>query len=68
MTPDLTSSPKPAPRQASYSSGQRFKQLFTRYKLLALLLAIAVIWTFFSVLTDGAFVSPRNLSNLLRQM
>ena len=32
------------------------------------MLAIAVIWTFFSVLTDGAFVSPRNLSNLLRQM
>ncbi|MFP3616700.1 sugar ABC transporter permease, partial [Paraburkholderia sp. SIMBA_050] len=46
----------------------RIKQLFARYKLLALLLAVAVIWVFFSFLTEGAFVTPRNLSNLLRQM
>src|SRR3984957_21203038 len=69
MTPDVTSSPKrSATGGASTSSGQRFKQLFTRYKLLALLLAVTVIWIFFSFLTDGAFVTPRNLSNLLRQM
>ena len=69
MTPDVTSSPKrSATGGASTTSGQRFKQLFTRYKLLALLLAVTVIWIFFSLLTDGAFVTPRNLSNLLRQM
>ena len=69
MTPDVTSSPKrSATGGASASSGQRFRQLFTRYKLLALLLAVTVIWIFFSFLTDGAFVTPRNLSNLLRQM
>ncbi|MDN7180637.1 sugar ABC transporter permease [Caballeronia sp. SEWSISQ10-4 2] len=69
MTPDVTSSPKrSATSGASASSGQRFRQLFTRYKLLALLLAVTVIWIFFSFLTDGAFVTPRNLSNLLRQM
>jgi D-xylose transport system permease protein len=69
MTPDVTSSPKrSAAGGAHTSSGQRFKQLFTRYKLLALLLAVTVIWVFFSFLTDGAFVTPRNLSNLLRQM
>ncbi|MDB5783866.1 sugar ABC transporter permease [Caballeronia mineralivorans] len=69
MTPDVTSSPKrSATSAASASSGQRFRQLFTRYKLLALLLAVTVIWIFFSFLTDGAFVTPRNLSNLLRQM
>jgi D-xylose transport system permease protein len=69
MTPDVTSSPKrSATGGASTTSGQRFKQLFTRYKLLALLLAVTVIWIFFSFLTDGAFVTPRNLSNLLRQM
>ena len=69
MTPDVTSSPKrSAAGGASTTSGQRFKQLFTRYKLLALLLAVTVIWIFFSFLTDGAFVTPRNLSNLLRQM
>jgi len=69
MTPDVTSSPKRSATGSSNStSGQRFKQLFTRYKLLALLLAVTVIWIFFSLLTDGAFVTPRNLSNLLRQM
>jgi D-xylose transport system permease protein len=47
---------------------QRFQQFFSRYKILALLIAIAIIWTFFASLTHGAFVSPRNVSNLLRQM
>jgi D-xylose transport system permease protein len=45
-----------------------FKQLFTQYKILALLLAIAVIWAFFSWKTEGGFTSARNLSNLMRQM
>ena len=44
------------------------KQVFSRYKIIALLIAIAIIWTFFSWKTEGGFVSPRNLSNLLRQM
>ena len=44
------------------------KQLFTQYKILALLIAIAVIWAFFSWKTEGGFTSPRNLSNLMRQM
>jgi D-xylose transport system permease protein len=44
------------------------KQLFTRYKMLALLMAVAVIWFFFWWQTDGSFLTPRNLSNLLRQM
>src|SRR6201996_3331638 len=68
MTPDLSSAENRAGERASIATGQRVKQLFARYKLLALLLAVAVIWTFFSFLTDGAFVTPRNLSNLLRQM
>jgi D-xylose transport system permease protein len=42
--------------------------LFTQYKVLSLIIAIALIWTFFSWQTDGGFVSPRNLSNLMRQM
>jgi D-xylose transport system permease protein len=46
----------------------KIKQLFTQYKILALLIAIAVIWAFFSFKTDGGFISPRNLSNLMRQM
>ncbi|WP_050470093.1 sugar ABC transporter permease [Herbaspirillum chlorophenolicum] len=44
------------------------KQIFGRYKIIALLIAIAIIWAFFSWQTDGGFVTPRNLSNLLRQM
>ncbi|MGH8419482.1 MAG: sugar ABC transporter permease [Pseudomonas sp.] len=44
------------------------KQLFTRYKMLALVIAIALIWLFFSWQTEGGFFTPRNLSNLLRQM
>ena len=44
------------------------KRLFTQYKILALLFAIALIWFFFSWKTEGGFISPRNLSNLMRQM
>jgi D-xylose transport system permease protein len=32
-----------------------------------LLVAIALVWLVFSLLTDGVFVSDRNLSNLMRQ-
>lgn len=46
----------------------RAKQVFGQYKMLALLVAVALIWAFFAWKTDGGFVSPRNLSNLLRQM
>jgi D-xylose transport system permease protein len=69
MTPDVTSpTPGDTGSSASYGTAQRFQQLFSRYKILALLLAVAAIWIFFSFLTHGAFVTPRNLSNLLRQM
>ncbi|TLU73692.1 sugar ABC transporter permease [Lichenicoccus roseus] len=44
------------------------KGAFSRYKILALLLAIAVIWALFWQLTDGDFLTARNFSNLLRQM
>jgi len=69
MTPDLTSTPArgDAPQDGA-GFGQRLQQLFARYKILALLIAVAAIWIFFSALTQGAFVSPRNVSNLLRQM
>jgi D-xylose transport system permease protein len=46
----------------------KIKQLFTQYKILALVIAIAVIWAFFSWKTDGGFTSARNISNLMRQM
>ena len=39
------------------------KQLFTRYKMLALVFAVVLIWLFFSWQTEGGFLTPRNLSN-----
>ncbi|SFA97120.1 D-xylose transport system permease protein [Collimonas sp. OK607] len=50
------------------TSSINIKQLFRQYKIMALLIAIAIIWAFFSWKTEGGFVTPRNLSNLLRQM
>lgn len=44
------------------------RQLFSRYKIVALLFAIAIIWAFFTFETDGDFLTARNFSNLLRQM
>ncbi|MGH8778492.1 sugar ABC transporter permease [Paraburkholderia sp.] len=68
MTPDATThDAKPATPKASFGTAQA-QQFFSRYKILALLIAVAAIWLFFSLLTQGAFVTPRNLSNLLRQM
>ncbi len=69
MTTD-TISPRPsaATSAAGLGGADRIQQLFARYKILALLFAVAAIWLLFSLLTHGAFATPRNLSNLLRQM
>jgi D-xylose transport system permease protein len=47
---------------------KNFQRFFTQYKIVTLLFAIVVIWAFFGMLSDGAFLTPRNFSNLLRQM
>jgi D-xylose transport system permease protein len=68
---DKVQAPLPAAaRRAAPAAGGgiNFKQIFTQYKILALLVAIAIIWAFFSFKTDGGFTSARNLSNLMRQM
>jgi D-xylose transport system permease protein len=59
-----------APTRAASTANNTlsFKHIFTQYKILALLVAIALIWAFFSWKTDGGFTSARNLSNLMRQM
>jgi len=49
-------------------TSNKLKKLFTQYKMLALLIAIALIWAFFSYKTEGGFMTPRNMSNLMRQM
>ncbi|HEY3536355.1 MAG TPA: sugar ABC transporter permease [Trinickia sp.] len=69
MTPETISPSRAGTTdERSLPGTERIRQLFARYKILALLLAVAVIWVFFAVLTHGAFATPRNLSNLLRQM
>ncbi|WP_229428889.1 sugar ABC transporter permease [Massilia sp. ST3] len=68
MKIDSIPAPVQAPRQSAAAPGISFKQIFTQYKILALLVAIALIWAFFSWKTDGGFTSARNLSNLMRQM
>ncbi len=50
------------------SFGKSLKHFFAQYKVLSLIIAIAVIWGLFGYLTEGAFLSSRNFSNLLRQM
>jgi D-xylose transport system permease protein len=57
-----------ATRPVADKPAMNLKHIFTRYKILALLVAIAVIWAFFGWKTDGGFTSARNLSNLMRQM
>lgn len=47
---------------------KKLQRFFTQYKIVTLLFAIVVIWLFFGTLSDGAFLTPRNFSNLLRQM
>lgn len=47
---------------------RQVQQFFVRYKIAALLLALVVIWIFFHIGTDGGYVTPRNMANLLRQM
>ena len=47
---------------------KNLKRFFSQYKILTLIFAVVMIWAFFGSLSDGAFLTPRNFSNLLRQM
>ena len=47
---------------------KKIQRFFTQYKIVTLLFAVVVIWALFGSLSDGAFLTPRNFSNLLRQM
>ncbi|AWK51440.1 sugar ABC transporter permease [Clostridium beijerinckii] len=59
--------------QLSKSTGSEKEKKFEfnvifKSKMTAILLATAVLWVLFTVLTDGNFLTTRNLSNLFRQM
>jgi D-xylose transport system permease protein len=44
------------------------KLLRTNVQTYTMVLAMLAIWAFFSVLTEGRYVTPRNFSNIFRQM
>lgn len=46
---------------------RRFQRFFSSNKILTLALAIVAIWLLFDHITGGIFLTPRNVSNLLRQ-
>ncbi|ERM92620.1 sugar ABC transporter permease [Caldanaerobacter subterraneus] len=45
----------------------KFSGLNLNIKLYTMVLALIAIWIIFSIATDGNFITPRNISNLLRQ-
>ena len=49
------------------TASKNFQRFFSQYKILTLLFAVVVIWVFFNYMSDG-YLTPRNFSNLLRQM
>lgn len=53
------------PARSASSSGGRFRSNIQTYTLI---LALIAIWVVFTILTEGAFFSARNVSNLFRQM
>ena len=48
-------------------SSKALQRFFSQYKIVTLLFAVVVIWAFFNYMSDG-YLTPRNFSNLLRQM
>ncbi len=48
-------------------SSKDLQRFFSQYKIVTLLFAVVVIWIFFNQMSDG-YLTPRNFSNLLRQM
>lgn len=49
--------------------GEKLNEMIRRnMKTYTMILALALIWLFFGFMTDWIFFSPRNMSNLFRQM
>lgn len=59
-----TGMPK-APAGEGTTLASRFRDNIQTYTII---IALVAIWILFAVLTNGAFLSPRNISNLFRQM
>jgi D-xylose transport system permease protein len=53
------------PGQSRRKTRQRFSAATTR--AYTMVLALAAVWIIFTIITQGVFLEPRNLSNLIRQ-
>ncbi len=49
------------------NKGKITDSLHAHFRTYSMVIALVVIWILFTVLTDGVFFEPRNLSNLVRQ-
>jgi len=63
--PSITSQPGSASSGGQSNLVRMFRQNIQTYTII---IALVLIWGFFSVTTNGAYVSPQNISNLFRQM
>src|ERR1044071_6425663 len=57
------------PTQAGSSEGKKTRWRFSARTIRAysMVVALVALWIILTVLTDGVFLAPRNLSNLIRQ-
>ncbi len=55
-------------RQAGGTGAEVSRQFRDNIQTYTIILALIAIWVLFAVLTNGSFLSPQNVSNLLRQM
>ena len=49
------------------NKGKIIDSIHVHFRTYSMVIALVVIWILFSILTDGVFFEPRNLSNLVRQ-
>ena len=57
-----------APKPSSGVAGEVSRRFRSNIQTYTIILAMVAIWLLFAVLTNGAFFTPQNVSNLFRQM
>jgi len=64
----LTTSETRQTKVANVLIGDILNKLSSNIQTYAIILALGVLWILFTILTNGAFMGPQNISNLFRQM
>jgi len=57
-----------APKGGTGAAGEVSRRFRSNIQTYTIIVAMVAIWLLFAVLTNGAFFTPQNVSNLLRQM